>query len=123
MFSIDQIQIANVGIRIREARKKRGISQAMLADMLDISISHLSSIETGRSNFGVDILMRITEALQVSADWLLSTSIPTVIGQHSQEMQELFEGCTSDEIAAIIRMATNMKKDLHDAKQIAISRQ
>ena len=67
--------------------------------------------------------MRMTEALQVSADWLLSTGIPAVIGQHSQTMQELFEGCTSDEVAAIIRMATNMKKDLHDAKQIATSRQ
>ena len=70
------IRVANVGSRIREARQRQNITQAQLADKTNISISHLSAIESGRSNFGVDILMRMTEALGVSADWLLNTGIP-----------------------------------------------
>ena len=57
------IRVANVGSRIREARQRQDITQAQLADKTNISISHLSAIESGRSNFGVDILMRMTEAL------------------------------------------------------------
>ena len=37
--------------------------QAELAEKLNISLSHMSDIETGKSNYGVDILMRITEVL------------------------------------------------------------
>lgn len=117
------VRLTNVGERIRKARQMRKYTQAQLADMLNISISHLSAIETGRSNFGVDILMRITEALSVSADWLLNTGIPETAGQHSSELEMLFSDCTSDEIAAIIRMATQMKRDLHTAKEIAANNQ
>ncbi len=108
----------NVGNRIREARQRRNITQSQLAELLDISVSHLSAIESGRSNFGVDILMRMTEALEVSADWLLNTGIPEAAGMHSGELEELFSDCTSDEIAAIFRMASQMKRDLQDAKKI-----
>ena len=65
-----------VGKRIQDARKAIGLTQADLADKLDISVSHMSSIETGRANFGVETLMKITEILKVSADSLLRTDIP-----------------------------------------------
>ena len=117
------IRVANVGIRIREARQRQDITQAQLADKINISISHLSAIESGRSNFGVDILMRMTEVLGVSADWLLNTGIPETAGQHGSELDELFTDCTSDEIAAIMRMASQMKRDLHNAKDIAVNNQ
>jgi len=117
------IRVANVGSRIREARQRQDITQAQLADKINISISHLSAIESGRSNFGVDILMRMTEALGISADWLLNTGIPETAGQHGSELEELFTDCTSDEIAAIMRMSAQMKRDLHNAKDIAVSSQ
>lgn len=123
VFYIVDIRVANVGSRIREARQRQGITQAQLADKINISISHLSAIESGRSNFGVDILIRMTEALGISADWLLNTGIPETAGQHSSELEALFTDCTSDEIAAIMRMAAQMKKDLHNAKDIAVNNQ
>lgn len=116
-------RLKNVGIRIREARQQRNITQAQLADKINISISHLGAIETSRSNFGVDILMRMTEALSVSADWLLNTGIPETVGQHSRELEEMFSDCSSDEISAIMRMAFQMKHDLHLAKEIAVNNQ
>lgn len=68
----------DVGARIREARKIQKLSQADLAERLQISTSHMSHIENGKKNIGLDIFMRLTEALQVSADWLLRTDIPSV---------------------------------------------
>ncbi len=67
-----------VGQRIQDVRRQRGISQTGLAEQLNISPSHMSNIETGRTNFGVDIFKRITEVLQISADYLLRSNVPAV---------------------------------------------
>ena len=101
--------LKEVGLRIKEVRKKRRISQADLAEIINVSISHMSDIETGRTNFGVDIFMRITEALQVSADVLLRTDVPEVDVLYAAEFQELMEDCSSSEKEAMLRTLRNMK--------------
>ncbi|SFE89289.1 helix-turn-helix domain-containing protein [Succiniclasticum ruminis] len=101
--------LKGVGVRIRDARKKRGLSQAELAERLNISLSHMGDIETGRTNFGVDILMRITEVLQISADLLLRTDVPEVNAIFASEFQEITEGCTISEKEAMLQTLRSMK--------------
>ena len=101
--------LKETGIRIREARRERQMSQAELAERLNISPSHMSDIETGKSNFGVDILMRITEILQISADELLRTDVPSVNAVYSAEFSDIMEDCTTAEKNAMIEMLKNMK--------------
>lgn len=98
-----------VGQRIQEARKAIGLTQADLADKLDISVSHMSSIETGRANFGVETLMKITEILKVSADSLLRTDIPEVSAIYASDMDELLKDCTAAEIESMMTMLRQMK--------------
>lgn len=101
--------LKEVGARIKAARKKRGIRQTDLAEKLNISPSHMSNIETGDTNYGVDILMRITETLQVSADELLRTNVPQVNAVYSAELEELMAGCSSAEKEAMLKTLRNMK--------------
>ena len=84
-----------VGKRIQDARKAMGLTQADLADKLDISVSHMSSIETGRANFGVETLMKITEILRISADSLLRTDIPEVSAIYAGDLDTLLKYCTA----------------------------
>jgi len=98
-----------VGARIQEARKAQGISQNQLAEMLNISVSHLSAIECGRSNFGVDILMRITEVLKVSADKILRTNIPSVSAIYGSEVDALLKDCSPAELDAMLATLRQMK--------------
>ena len=101
--------VKGIGARIREARKERGLTQSALAEKLDISVSHMSDIETGRTNFGIDIFMRITEILQVSADSLLRTNVPEVDAVYSAELKGLMEGCSSSEKEAMLKTLRSMK--------------
>ena len=101
--------LKELGARIRDARKKCGLNQAELAEKLNISTSHMSDIETGRSNFGIDIFMNITEILQVSADTLLRTNIPEVEAIYATEFKDLTEGCSAAEKEAMIQTLRNMK--------------
>ena len=107
-------ELKAVGLRIQEARKLAGINQNQLAEMVNISVSHLSAIDTGHSNFGVDILMRITEALNISADSLLRTNVPAVSTIHGSEIAAILKDCSSYEVEAMIGTLQQMK----DAFQI-----
>jgi len=105
-----------VGKRIQDARKAIGMTQADLADKLDISVSHMSSIETGRANFGVETLMKITEILKVSADNLLRTDIPEVSAIYAGDMDTLLSDCTAEEIESMMTMLRQMKTALIKAR-------
>ena len=55
----------SLGSQIREARAAQGISQRQLALMTGTSRSYLWKIETGTADVGIDVLIRIAQALDV----------------------------------------------------------
>ncbi|MBC7628099.1 helix-turn-helix domain-containing protein [Ferruginibacter sp.] len=59
------IKIA-IGERIAELRKAKNLSQQQFAYEAEIERSYLSHLEKGRKNISVDMLMKITTALNVS---------------------------------------------------------
>jgi transcriptional regulator with XRE-family HTH domain len=54
-----------IGKRIQELRKTRGLSQEKIAEKADISSTYLSRIECGRENPSLDMLMKLSNALEV----------------------------------------------------------
>jgi len=61
-----------LGEKIKTLRKRHGLSQGDLAEQVEINSSHLSRLETGKYQPSIDVLKRLAEALEVSADYLLS---------------------------------------------------
>jgi len=107
-----------LGARIQEARRAQNMSQVDFADKLNISLSHMSDIETGKSNFGVDILMRITEVLQLSADKLLRTDIPEVNAIYAAEVESILDGCTPEEADTLLKMLREMKSAIGKTRSL-----
>lgn len=60
-----------MGKRIKTRRKELRIKQAELAEMLNISNNHMSSIESGRQKPSLDIFIGICNQLNVTPDYLL----------------------------------------------------
>ena len=110
-------KIKDVGSRIRDARKAKHLSQYELAEMIDISPSHMSDIENGKKIIGINIFMRLTEALQVSADWLLRTDIPQVASIHNGELSDVLSDCTPTEAQSIIKMIKEMKTVIRESNK------
>lgn len=106
-----------VGNRIREARKKKKLSQAELSELLNISPSHMSDIENGKTNIGLDIFMRLTEVLQVSADWLLQTDVPEVNAILTVEVSNVMADCSPSEVQHLIRIMKEIKAVLKETKK------
>lgn len=65
------------GKKIREARNKSGMTQEVLAEKADIGAVYLGEIERGIKIPSVSVFVKIIEALNVSADYILRDEIST----------------------------------------------
>jgi transcriptional regulator with XRE-family HTH domain len=62
-----------VGMRIRELRVAKGISQEALADEAGVHRTYMGSVERGERNISLDNIVRIARALKVAPGALLQT--------------------------------------------------
>lgn len=58
-------------MRLKELRKKKGISQLRLATELNTTQNTISRYETGEREPGIDELIKIAEYFNVSVDYLI----------------------------------------------------
>lgn len=66
-----EIQYNLIGKRIQTRRKELHIKQSDMAEYLNISSNHMSSIENGREKPSLEILLNICNFLKVTPDYLL----------------------------------------------------
>ena len=59
-----------VGIKLREARKQKGLTQQMLAEAVDISEMYISQIERGLKMPSLNIFIKIITVLDISSDYV-----------------------------------------------------
>ena len=64
-----------IGSKIKEARERAHLTQEELAEIVDISPTHMSVIERGVKTPKLDTFARIVKALNLSADALLQDSV------------------------------------------------
>lgn len=109
-------KLKEIGSLIRQARKEKTLSQSDLADLIQISISHMSDIENGKKKIGIDIFMKITEALDVSADWLLRTNTSNVKSIQNHEALDVLTDCTTQETEVILKLMKEIKSALRSVE-------
>ena len=109
-------QLKALGDRIREARKDKGLTQLELAEKVKISPTYLSEIELGKTNFGVETLVRISEELQISTDWLLRAAVPEVNAIYQNEINSIIKDCEPALIEYMLQMLKLMKKTREQGK-------
>ncbi len=54
-----------VGLKIKELRKSKGLSQEKLANLAEIDRTYLPTIERGERNVSIEILEKISKALEI----------------------------------------------------------
>ena len=64
-----------LGKRIREERHRLNLTQAQLAEDIDISDTYMGAIERGERSLTLDTLVRLVNRLGVSVDYMLSDSV------------------------------------------------
>ncbi len=54
-----------LGSNIAKYRKQRKLSQNQLAELVDVSREHIAKVETARRNMSMDLLFKISSALDI----------------------------------------------------------
>jgi transcriptional regulator with XRE-family HTH domain len=55
---------AEYGKKVREIRKREGVSQESLADLAGLDRTYISDIENGKRNVSIETIFKIAEALK-----------------------------------------------------------
>ena len=90
--SMPEIELKSIGERIRQLRKQNGMTQEQLAELLDVSIQMVSNLERGNKAIRISNLVRLSEILGVSTDFILTGRMNDVdIGGDAGKFAELSE--------------------------------
>lgn len=115
-------KLLDVGIRIREERKRRGLTQEALAELADTSKGHVSNVENGKKDVSLGIFMSIRDSLHVSADYLLDVKGSDVDGKPwREEIIEILDGFddnTRDKVIRLIKYGKELKDDPSSKKTV-----
>lgn len=101
-----------IGERIRIRRKELGLSQEKLAEYADISVTHMSHIETGNTKLSLPVLVRIATALNTTTDELLRGNMRENRGISIHEIAVTLEACTDQQIFIIADLMKAAKSSL-----------
>ena len=109
----EQQDLKLVGSRIKAVRISRGMSQADLAVEASVSLPLINNIERGKTGMQLETFVKVAEALQVSADYLLRPDVPEVKAIYQGEFAELLEDCSASEMETILKIVREVKASMH----------
>ena len=103
-----------LGMRLKEARKKRGFTQERLAAISGISARHIANVEKGDVNPSFEVLSTLVKALGVSFDAIFD---PADVQTEAdiQEIAGLYRACPEQGRRLILASVRAMAHELMDA--------
>ena len=102
-----------MGLRIRELRIERGLSQEALADRAGLHRNYIGAVERGEINCTIPSLMTIAEALRVDLSQLI------VLEESEEDARRLRESVLqeiSESPAEVVRLVSHLLTDLKALK-------
>lgn len=92
--------------RIREIRRKAGLTQEKMAELLEISLSAYKKIESAENQISIDGLRRLEGELKASADYILFGE-----RQGAEGMWETLLNCEEyDKLRILVRLVNYFSK-------------
>lgn len=93
-----------IGDKIREARKRAGLTQIQLANMIFVSESYIALIEKNKRNPSTIVLSKIAEALNITTDHILFETETRKDESFILEIKSIIEGRSNEQIETAIKL-------------------
>ena len=82
------------GQRLREQRIKHGLTLEQLAEKSELSSNYIGMVERGLKEPGLATIVKLLNALNISADTLLCDLVPSASHVTDDEIRKRLEGLT-----------------------------
>ncbi len=111
-----ELDVNALGNRVKEYRKAKNYSAEKLGEMIGVTQSHITNIESGNSRASAEILVRIANALDVSLDILLCDSLSVKVHQKARmtEYARILDECSASETKVIVDTVKALKSSLRE---------
>ena len=101
-----------IGKRIKIAGIKADLTQEKLSEMVGVSPTHMSNVETGTTRVSLTTIVGIANALGITSDDLLCDSVIKAKVQFEKDIALVLEDCDEYEIRVIRDLAAATKETL-----------
>ena len=99
----------NIGRKIRENRKKLGLTQQQLANLSGVSMQHISNMENGKTEFSLKAVSKINKVFEESGLYDPDLNVDTSKQPWINDVYDIMSDCTLDERYFLMTMLQNMK--------------
>lgn len=100
----NNINYEQLGLRIKEARISKNLTQESIAAYVGCNVSHISNIENNHTKVSLTILLAIANALNTSIDYLLSDQYENSSLALDNEILRALKDCDNDKKQKILKM-------------------
>lgn len=113
---MDQIDFSKVGLKMKQMRAERGITQEKVAKDLDCTIAFISNVENARAKLNLRVLLYYSWLCHVPVDTFLNAGRPNISPDSEQtllceELLKVFRAFPADQQEKIIQMMKIWKSE------------
>lgn len=99
-----EIDYGKLGMKIKEMRTGKGLTQDVLAEMVSCNTSHISNIENNHTKVSLNVLLAIANTLNTSIDYLLSDQYENSSLALDNEILRTVKNCDNDKEEKILKI-------------------
>lgn len=101
---------AQLGRRIKDLRKKRGLTQEGLSEAANVDVKYLGNIERGRENPSISTLEKVANTLGVKLHQLLDFEHEATGKQVLKKgITQILNQCDEKELRIMLRLVRSIK--------------
>ncbi|MCR4851773.1 MAG: helix-turn-helix domain-containing protein [Lachnospiraceae bacterium] len=100
-----EVDYGKLGLKIKEIRQKKGLTQDILAELVGCNTSHISNIENNYTKLSLNVLLAISNALDVSIDYLLHDQYHEDISALENELLRTIRNFDDDKKVKLLKIA------------------
>ena len=105
-----------LGQKMREARKKKDLTQQELADLSHVSVKQIASIEKGQINPSYLILRALAKILHISLDTLINPDV-SLEDEGVHQMKMLYSSCPPETRDTLLHHTQETVKELTELSE------
>lgn len=110
--------IRSISENIRRLREERGMTQDELAELADISLSHLSKVESGSRTIGMKTYVKILDALDAVPILVMETGRVEKQAELLLRFIYLLKECSEAEAEFLMNTVETMKDNIDSIRNL-----
>lgn len=112
------MMLGEVSKNISRERKRRGMSMAHLAEIANLSVSHIFKVENAQCEIGLKALLKIATAFGMEVTDFLPDDQPIQKSEdvltNGEKFENIVEGADPQSVEFVLHMSSYMMKALED---------